>query len=147
MTHDIVLAIHIAFGVAGVGLGPPAVWMAYRQRAGRPSTAFHWSVVGVCVTALGLAALDLAALWWLVPIAAGTYALAFVGFRAARDRRPGWAAAAVRGFGGSYIALWTAILVVSAGSSVLTWVLPAAIGTPLVELLALRRHRQPATNG
>jgi hypothetical protein len=50
----------------------------------------------------------------------------------------------VRGYGGAYIALWTAIVVVSAGSSVLTWLLPAILGTPVVELLAARAHREPA---
>lgn len=140
MLHDSVLAVHVAFGVAGVGLGPPVVWQAHRGVAGRLAIAFHIAVVGVCGSAFGLAALDFAALWWLVPIAIGTYGFVLLGFRAGRNRHPRWAASAVRGYGGAYIALWTAIVVVSVGSSVPTWVLPAAIGTPIVELLAIRRR-------
>jgi len=147
MTHDLVLAIHVAFGVAGVALGPVVVWRAYRHEHGRLAAAYHASVIGVCGSALGLAALDLSTLWWLVPIAFGTYAIVLRGVLAGRRRRPAWAASAVRGYGGAYIALWTAIVVVSAGSSVLTWVGPAVIGTPIVELLALRLHRRAARLG
>lgn len=149
MTHDVVLAIHVAFGVVGVGLGPAVVWQAaFRHRATALADGFHASVVGVCVSSFGLAALDFATLWWLIPIGLGTYALALRGFLATRRRRrAGWAASAVRGYGGAYIALWTAIVVVSVGSSVLTWLAPAVIGTPIVELLALRLHRRAARLG
>jgi hypothetical protein len=144
MVHDVILIVHIAFGVVGVLVGPVVVWWAYGERVGRLATTFHVAVAGVCVSALGLAALDFGTLWWLVPIAAGTHALVLRAVLAVRRRGTGWAPRAVRGYGGSYIALWTAILVVSAGSSVITWLLPALIGTPVVELLALRLrpHRQ-----
>jgi hypothetical protein len=41
------------------------------------------------------------------------------------------------GLGGSYIALWTALLVVTAGdisttAEIIAWILPAAIGVPLI---------------
>ena len=120
MIHDVVLTVHVAFGVVGVVLGPLVVWRAYRHQAAGLAAAFHGSVIGVCVTAIGLAAWDLSALWWLVPIALGTYAFVLWGFLAGRRRTPGWPASAVRGYGGAYIALWTAIVVVSVGSSLLT---------------------------
>ncbi|MBA2478756.1 MAG: hypothetical protein M3455_00040 [Actinomycetota bacterium] len=144
MTHDVVLAVHVAAGVLGVVLGPLVVWRAYRRRVGRLAAGYHGAVAAVCISALGLAALDVARLWWLLPISLGTYALVLRGVLAGRGHRPGWAASAVRGYGGAYIALWTAIVVVSAGSSVLTWLLPAILGTPVVELLAARAHREPA---
>lgn len=141
MVHDVVLVVHVAFGVAGVILGPVVVWHLVRGHAAGLATAFHLAVIGVCVSAVGLAALDFSALWWLVPIAIGTYAFVLGGFLVTRRRRGGWMASAVRCYGGAYIALWTAIFVVSGGSSVLTWLLPAAIGTPVLEVLALRLNR------
>jgi hypothetical protein len=86
-------------------------------------------------------------LWWLLPIAAGSYALALLGFRAAR--RPGSRVRRLHlhGQGGSYIALVTALLVVSVGSP-LAWIAPTLIGSPLITL-AIRRPqvRRPATRG
>lgn len=142
MSHDLVLAVHVAAGVLGVVLGPLVVWRASRGRTDRLATGYHGSVAVVCVSALGLAALDIASLWWLVPISLGTYAFLLRGVLAGRGRRPGWATSAIRGYGGAYIALWTAIVVVSAGSSVLTWLVPALVGTPVVELLAARVNRE-----
>ena len=144
MIHDIVLAVHITFGVLGVLLGPVVVWQAAGHRTTRLADGFHGSVAVVCITAIGLAALDFSALWWFVPISLGSYALVVWAFLANRSRTPGWAARAVRGYGGGFIALWTAILVVSAGASVITWVLPTVIGTPLVEVLAMRANKSAA---
>jgi len=48
----------------------------------------------------------------------------------------------VSGFGGAYISLWTAILVVSANGTPLLWLAPTLAGVPLVEWLA-RRVREP----
>lgn len=139
MLHTVVLAMHVAVGVAGVLLGPLVVARTGRGRVDRWTTAYTLAVGAVCLSALGLAALDLRALWWLVPVAFGTYGFVALGTRAVRAGRAGaprWQPAAVRGYGGAYVALWTAILVVSAGGGVWTWVLPAAVGTPVVEWLA-----------
>lgn len=148
MVHTLVLVVHVGFGVVGVLLGPVVVARCRRGRVDRLTTAYEAAVAGVCLSALGLAALDLRALWWLVPISFGTYAFVLLGIRAVRAGRAGttrWRPAAVRGYGGAYVALWTAILVVSAGSAVWTWVLPAVLGTPVVEWLAHVAGRERAT--
>jgi len=63
MTHDVVLAVHVAAGVLGVVLGPLVVWRAYRREVGRLAAGYHGAVAAVCISALGLAALDVARLW------------------------------------------------------------------------------------
>jgi len=77
-----------------------------------------------------------------VPIAVLSYGLALAGYLGSRHGWPLWGRA--HGWGGSYIALVTALLVVSArGHSgaleALAWILPAAIGTPLI----VRAHLAP----
>lgn len=142
MLHSLVLAVHVVVGVVGVALGPAVLVQVARHRVGRLAEWFHAVVLAVCLSALALAALDIRSLWWLVPISAATYAFALRAHRAAQRRRPRWLASVARGYGGAYIALWTAILVVSAGSSTVAWLLPAALGAPIVEWLAFRLHRQ-----
>lgn len=142
MLRSLVLAVHIAVGVVGVTLGPAVLVQVARHRVGRLAEWFHAVVLAVCVSAVALAALDIRSLWWLVSISAATYAFALRAHRAGQHRRPRWLASVARGYGGAYIALWTAILVVSAGSSPVSWLLPAALGAPIVEWLAFRLHRQ-----
>ena len=147
MLHAVVLVVHVGLGVVGVLVGPLVVARSRHGRVDRMTTAYDVAVAGVCLSALGLAALDLRTLWWLVPISFGTYGFVLLGRRAVRAEHAGmtrWRPGAVRGFGGAYVALWTAILVVSAGSAVWTWVLPAVIGTPVVEWLAHLAGREPS---
>ena len=139
MLHAVVLGIHVVVGAAGVVLGPLTIAGLARRRVDRTVPANRAAVLGVCVTALGLVASDPRPVWWLVPVAAGTYAFVWLGHRGASSTPTSWPAA-VRGYGGAYIALWTAILVVSVESSVITWLLPTLIGTPIVEWLAFRVH-------
>lgn len=71
---------------------------------------------------------------FLIPIALVTQALAIAGARV--DRRA-WRA---HGLGGSYLALVTALLVVS-WPIPLAWVLPATVGLPLIFHAAHGRRR------
>ena len=94
----LVLALHIAAGTAGLVLGPIA--MGARKRPGlhtRAGEAYHWIMLTVCVSATALAALDWARIWWFLPIAAGSYAFALVGYVAAKRRWRGWLGAHVTG--------------------------------------------------
>ncbi len=103
--HTSVLIVHVIAGSTGLVLGPVA--MRAVERRGPPTavgSAYHWSVLAVCVSAVALAAFDPAGLWWFVPIAAGSYAGAAVGRWAVRARPLGWMALHVHGIGGSYIA-------------------------------------------
>lgn len=144
MAHTVILAMHIVVGVLGVALGPFAILRLVRGQAGWLATAYHLAVALVCVSAVGLAAMDFAGLWWFVLIAAGSYAFAARAMLAIGSGRPGWQTPAVRGFGGAYIALWTAILVVSVPSQPIVWALPTAVGIPVLEWLAARVARQHA---
>ena len=143
--HDIVLGLHVAAGSLGLVLGPLAILAEreppYRSRLG---VAYHWSVLGVALTALALIAFDPAGLWWLVPLAALSYGLALLGLIA--GRRPGqrWLGLYARGQGGSYIALVTALLVVSLEGplGIAAWLLPTVIGHRLIERRVARIRRQ-----
>jgi hypothetical protein len=141
MVYTVVLILHIAAGVVGVLLGPPVLYAAATGRVGRLADAYHAAVLLVCAAGAGLALLDLGGLWWFLPVAAGSYAFALAARTVARRRRPGWLPAYIRGQGGAYIALWTAIVVVSLTGMPLLWLLPVALGAPVVEWLALRAHR------
>jgi hypothetical protein len=142
MTYTVALVLHITAGVAGVLLGPAVLYCAAAGRVTRLASAYHASVLLVCVSAVALSALDFANLWWFLLVAAGSYAFALRALIADRQRRPGWLPRYIRGQGGAYIALWTAIVVVSVNDLPVVWVIPTAAGAPLIEWLA-HRARTP----
>lgn len=147
MGHNVLLSIHIAAGTLGLLLGPVAMWQVTRrlQAALTPddaaSTAYHWTVLAVCLSAAVLVVWFRPELWWLVPVAAFSYCLVLLGRFALARRFRGWSHAYVHGQGGSYIALVTALVVVSltvegplhGPAEVIPWVAPVVIGTLLIE--------------
>jgi uncharacterized membrane protein len=141
MLFSALLPAHVLLGFAAIALGPVA--MLARKGPGlhpRIGEAYHAVVLGVCLTAAGLAILDWARLWGFLPIALASYAFALVGYSAGKLRFRGWLQVHVIGQGGSYIAMVTALLVVNwqaisgeAGlSSAWAWVIPTLLGTPLI---------------
>jgi hypothetical protein len=138
MTYTVALVLHIAAGVAGVLFGPPVLYFAAVRGITRFAGAYHASVLLVCVSAAVLAVLDFAGLWWFLLVAAGSYAFAVRAVIAARQRRLNWLGRYIRGQGGAYIALWTAIVVVSVNHLPVVWFIPTAVGAPLIEWLAYR---------
>ncbi len=141
--HDGFLAAHIAAGSFGLLLGP--VLFAARKRRGLHTIGgelYHWNFLVVFISSVGLAVLNWHEIWWLALVGAFSYALALRGYLAAKRRGPGWIAAHVSGQAGSYIALTTALLVVnwegltggSGLASILSWLLPTIVGTPLIAL-------------
>ena len=134
--QDIVLGFHVAAGSLGLLLGPLAM-LAERQPPYRSAmgVAYHWSVLAVALTALGLIAFDAGALWWLAPLAALSYGLALLGLLAPRRRGQRWLGLYVRGQGGSYVALVTALLVVSLEGPLViaAWIVPTVVGHNLIE--------------
>lgn len=149
-----VLWFHIAAGTVGLVLGPIA--MTVRKGPGahtKVGEAYHWVMLAVCVSAAALAFLDWTRLWWFLPIAAGSYGFALVGYVSAKRRWRGWLIAHVSGQGGSYIAMLTAVLVVNWRSltgtpgrmSLWPWVLPTLIGSPIIAWVnvQIRRGRRP----
>jgi hypothetical protein len=143
------LVLHVASGAVALALGPLAVLVAkQRRRSGAVvRDAYHWTVLVVCVTAVVVSVVAWARLWWLVPIAALSYGLALAGYVGSRHRWPLWIRA--HAWGGSYIALVTALLVVSvrgvsAALEAVAWILPAAIGVPLIVRAHTGRTPAPA---
>jgi hypothetical protein len=139
--HGILLVVHTAAGVLALIVGAVVLWSSRR----RPlldwrSAAYHWLVLVVVATAIAMLALDWPDLWWLTIVAVFAYVLALLGYLAPRRPWRHWAAAYVHGQGGAYIALVTALLVVSltvdgpvhGPAAVVVWVLPSLIGTRLI---------------
>jgi len=160
--HDLLLAVHIAVGAAGLALGAVVIWSSReRPLLDRRSAAYHWTVLAVSLTAIGLLALDWPQLWWIAILAVLAYGLALLGYLAPRHQFRAWRAAFAHGQGGSYIALVTALVVVAltvdgpldGAAAALPWALPTLVGTSLIErwrrrLTALRdeRSRTPAAD-
>jgi uncharacterized membrane protein len=141
MPGRLILILHIAAGIIGLALGPVA--MTAWKRPGlhtRSGEVYHWVMLLVCITAAGLAVLDWTRNAWFLPVAAGSYAFALVGYVAAKRRRPGWLRVHVIGQGGSYIAMVTGLLVVNwqaltgqpGRSSLWPWLLPTFVGSPII---------------
>jgi hypothetical protein len=122
---DLLLVLHVAAGAAGLIQGP----LALLGVASWSSLAYLWAVGAVSLTALGLVALDPADLWWLAPLALLASGLALLGRHAEVTR------ARAHGWGGSYIALVTATLVVSVEgqAQMVAWVLPTLAGLIVIE--------------
>lgn len=151
---DTILIAHIALGTAGLMLGPVA--MTARKHPGlhtRVGEAYHWVMLGVCMSAGLLAFLDWGRIWWFLPVAIGSYAFAFAGYVAAKRRWEGWLRVHLAGQGGSYIAMCTALVITNwealAGTrgvlSPWAWAMPTAIGTPIIVWVAheVARGRRP----
>jgi hypothetical protein len=133
---DGVLAAHILAGAAGLAFGAAALGAehppTYRSRAG---AGYVWAVAAVAITAIALVAMDEWELWWLVPLAVLALSLALAGYVAPARRRSPWIRLYAHGQGGAYIALVTALLVVSLPGAAATaaWIVPTLIGLPLIE--------------
>jgi uncharacterized membrane protein len=132
--RDAVLAVHVAAGTLGLILGPLAMRASKRRGLHtRLGEVYHWVMLAVCLSAVGLAALAWGRLWWFLPIAVFSYANALLGYVAAKRRWRGWVRAHVGGMGGSYIALVTALLVVNLGDRLpVVWFVPTLVGSPII---------------
>jgi hypothetical protein len=144
MTRTVVLAMHIAAGVAGLVLGPAAMRAVLGAgRASRLTFGYQVAVGVLTATAVALAALDWSGLWPFAFLAVATEAAVVGAWWAERRRFAAWRPWRVRLLCGSYVSLVTALLVVSWGS-VIAWVLPTVVGTVLIERAAARAT-SPAT--
>jgi hypothetical protein len=122
--------LHVAAGITGLVISARLIWLSRdRPRLDRGADAYHWSVAAIALT----------------------WGLAADGHVAPLRRFPGWRSAYAHGLGGSYIALVTALLVVSLTvngpvdgmASALVWGLPTLVGTLLV-VAWHRRLRRPS---
>ncbi|MBD0322691.1 MAG: hypothetical protein ICV72_04785 [Aldersonia sp.] len=148
MVHNLLLIIHIVAGTAGLVLGPLAMRHDRRRFAagdrfcGPINAGYQATVLAVCLSAVALVVLYRPELWWLIPLSVLTYGLALLARESAARRFRGWTHGYVHGLGGSYIALVTALIVVSltvdgpvtGPAQLIVWLTPTAIGTALIEL-------------
>jgi len=145
------LAVHILAGLTSVVSG--AVAATARKRAGRhpvAGTVYFWGLSAVFATATVMASMRWSRDAHLFAIATVAFGLAVAG-RAARRRRPrSWVLWHAAGMGGSYIALLTGFYVDNGSQlpvwdrlpHLAFWVLPAAIGVPLI-VVGLARFEAP----
>ena len=147
---DGVLAAHIVAGAAGLALGAVALFAerppTYRSRAGM---LYVWAVAGVATTAAALVALDDWELWWLTPLALLALGLAVAGYLAPGRREGPWIRLYAHGQGGAYIALVTALFVVSlsGAAAAAAWIVPTLVGVPLIERRVTRIRAASAADG
>jgi hypothetical protein len=141
------LALHVLAGLTSVVAG--ALAATARKRPGRHPRSGHvylWGITVVFVTATVMAAIRWREDAHLFAIAVVAFGLAMFGWQMRRRRPHGWARWHASGMGGSYIALLTGFYVDNGPQLPLWnrlphwmyWVLPAAIGIPLI-WWALRR--------
>ena len=144
----IVVAVHIPLGIACVTAG--AVAMLSRKGRGRHSTAgitYFW-----CLTALFASAAVLSAMRWtenvhLFTIGAAAFASALFGRSALRMRWSHWGRLHIAGMGTSYVLILIAFYIDNGKQlpiwkdlpHVTYWLLPLALGLPLIAW-ALLRH-------
>jgi hypothetical protein len=150
-----VVGVHVLLGLACTITGVIAMLSQKRDgRHPRYGTIYFWCLTGVFLTATGLAAVRWADDRHLFILGALSFAAACLGRQARRQRWRNWVRLHITGMGTSYILLLTAFYVDNGKSlplwkelpSIAYWLLPAAVGIPLV-VRALLWHplaRQPS---
>lgn len=145
MIRELVLGSHVIAGTAALASGPLALRRLLERRPGLVGQAYYASCAATCASAAGLSILRWSTMGWLLPVSAVSFALLECGRRAWSRRSSPLVAG--HGLGGSYIALVTALVVVSARDispwlELAGWVLPTAIGAPLAHRLTRRFARE-----
>jgi hypothetical protein len=136
-----VVGIHILLGLACVITG--AIAMLSEKRRGRhPSngTIYFWCLAGVFLTMTGLASVRWTQDYHLFILGALSFAAAYLGREARRNRWRHWIRLHITGMGTSYVLLLIAFYVDNGKSlplwrelpSFAYWLLPAVIGIPLI---------------
>jgi hypothetical protein len=143
-----VVALHVLVGLLCVVAG--AVVMLSPKRSGRHptfGTIYYWGLVAMFVSATALSVVRWAEDDHLFILGALALGSASLGRTARRRRWLGWVRLHITGMGVSYILLLTAFYVDNGKSlpiwrdlpPISYWLLPAAVGLPLV-IHALLRH-------
>jgi hypothetical protein len=136
-----IVAVHVLFGLACTITG--IIAMLSQKRTGRHplfGTIYYWCLLGVFLSASSLAAVRWAEDYHLFILGALAFAAASLGRMARRKRWSQWVKLHITGMGTSYILLLTAFYVDNGKSlplwrelpSITYWLLPAAIGIPLI---------------
>jgi hypothetical protein len=142
-----VVGVHVALGLVAVIAGAGA--MLSKKRRGRHSTlgtVYFRALLGIFVTSTALSLARWAEDDQLFVLGVLAFAAAWFGRRSARRGSAGWAPFHVVGMGLSYIFLLTAFYVDNGKNlplwrelpSLAYWLLPAALGVPLIVYTLLR---------
>jgi hypothetical protein len=151
----VLLAVHIPAGLTGVVTGAAAALSPKRHgRHPRFGTIYYWTLSVVFVTAAALAALRWPQDAYLLVLGTLSFALASIGRTARRHHRQwqrhrrwlGWVGPHIIGMSLSYIVLLIAFYLDNGKNlplwrdlpHITYWLLPAAIGIPLVARALLR---------
>jgi hypothetical protein len=138
------LTVHIGAGSLAL-LTAPLAMLAPKRPGWHPRLGRAYQVlVGLlCLSAGGLVVLN-PGLWGFAVIATLTWAAALGGWWMRRRQPRGWLQWHVSLMCGSYISLVTALLVVNLGTrSLIAWILPTAVGTPLITWKNIQLARRP----
>jgi uncharacterized membrane protein len=150
---QMLIPLHVASGIVVVACGAAAMLTHKGSRRHRRFGRTYLIVlVLLCGTATILASLDWAHRWHLIVLGAVALSCAAVGYGAVRLARPARVAVHLSGMGVGYIAMLTAFYVDNGprlpGWSLLPplwlWLLPAALGIPILVRALLRLARTPA---
>lgn len=150
-----VVGVHVLLGLACTITG--VIAMLSVKRPGRHpwfGSVYYWCLMGVFLTASGLAAVRWREDYHLFILGALAFAAAYLGRQARRKRWNNWVKLHITGMGSSYVLLLTAFYVDNGKNlplwkelpAIAFWLIPAAIGIPLIAR-ALLRHplaRTPA---
>src|SRR4051812_18486529 len=137
----VAVGVHIPIGLACVAIG--AIAMLSQKRRGRHSrlgTIYFW-----CLAALFLSATFLAAMRWredyhLFILGAASFGCAWIGRSALWHRWRAWVRVHIAGMGLSYVLMIVAVYVDNGEQlpvwkdlpHFMYWLIPAAVGTPLI---------------
>lgn len=137
--RDIALILHVAAGIVALPFGPLALVLTLRRRGlNWAGEVYHWAIAAVCLTALVMVPYDWGRLWFFWPITVASYLFVYFGQRAAEVPGGLWYRGVLRGYGGSWIALWTAIAVVSLPRQPWAWAIPIVVGSSVIEWLCFK---------
>jgi len=143
-----IVGVHVLLGLMCTITG--IIAMLSNKRPGRHpvfGSVYYWCLLGVLVTASGLAAVRWREDYPLFILGVLSFGSAYLGRRARRKRRNNWAKLHITGMGMSYIGLLTAFYVDNGKNlplwrelpPITLWLIPAAVGIPLIAR-ALLRH-------
>jgi uncharacterized membrane protein len=136
-----VVGLHVLVGLVCVVAGAIAM-LSPKCRGRHPTfgTIYYWGLVAVFVSATGLSVVRWAEDYHLFILGLLALIAALLGRTARRRRWPGWVRLHITGMGLSYILLLTAFYVDNGKSlplwkdlpPITYWLLPAAVGLPLI---------------
>lgn len=135
------VGVHVLLGLTSTIAGVFAMLSPKRSgRHPRFGTIYYWCLMGVFVTASGLAAVRWAEDYHLFTLGALAFGAAFLGRMARRRRWNNWVKLHITGMGTSYVLLLTAFYVDNGKNLPLWrelpplayWLVPAVVGIPII---------------